>query len=128
MTVGRAAPSDTSRRNRLTRRCNFNTVIPPVPFSIRALALSHAHAWPTAAWTGAATALAAGLALLPIQWALLIALTVLCGGAVRMTSAQVVGAWLALHPDVRAQLSRSPSEEALSDYDAAVRAALRPLA
>ncbi|MEM1117264.1 MAG: hypothetical protein AAF845_07805 [Bacteroidota bacterium] len=101
---------------------------PPVPFSIRALALSHARAWPTAAWTGAATALAAGLALLPTQWVLLVGLTGVSGWAIRMISAQIVGAWLALHPDVRAQLSGAPSEEPLSDYDAAVHAALRPFA
>ena len=89
-----------SRRNCLTCRCNFNTVSPPVPFSIRALALSHARAWPTAAWTGIATALAAGLALLPAQWVLLIGLTALSGGAIRMISVPVI---------VAVPTTRSPS-------------------
>lgn len=97
----------------------------PLPFSIGALPLSHARAWPTAAWAGTATALAAGLALAPVQWALLVALVVVCGGAVRMASAQVVTAWLSLHPEARAQLLDPSSEEAESDYEAATLSALR---
>lgn len=100
---------------------------PPVPFGVRALALSHARAWPTAAWTGAATAFAAGLDLAPPQWALLAALVVVCGSAVRMTTGQLVGAWLALHADVRDGL-RAPSAPAPTDYDAVTLGALRALA
>ncbi len=92
----------------------------PLPFSVRVLALSHARAWPTAAWTGVATAVGAGLTLGLSEWAVLAALTVVCGGAVRLTTAHLVEAWVAMRPGA------SPTVPApTSEYDAAAVAALR---
>ena len=96
---------------------------PPPPYAVRLLALSHARAWATAAWTGAATALGAGFALDPSEWALLAALVVLCGGAVRMTSAHLVGTWLAARP--RGPLDAPPTA---TEYDAAITSAIRAIA
>ena len=97
---------------------------PHVPYGVRALALSHARAWPTAAWTAAATAVVAGLALSPVQWAALAGLALVCGSAVRMAAAQLVGAWLSLHADLGGALAAA---EPASDYDAATLGALRSL-
>ena len=98
---------------------------PTVPYGVRALALSHARAWPTAAWTGLATAFAAGLDLSLAHWLLLGGLAVVCGSAVRMTSAQLVGAWLA-HADA-SDVHPVRSGVTASDYDAATLEALRAL-
>ena len=100
---------------------------PPVPFGIRALALSHARAWPTALWTGVATAFAVGLDLTVAQWLVLAGLVAVCGSAVRMATGQLVGVWLALHADVWDILRLPPTADAASDYDAATMGALRAL-
>ena len=102
--------------------------MPPVPFGVRALALSHARAWPAALWTGVATAFAAGLDLPPSRWLLLIGLVAVCGSAVRMTTSQLVRAWLALHDDVRDAFRTPHTVGASSDYDAVTLGALRALA
>lgn len=91
------------------------------PYAVRLLALSHARAWPTAAWTGAATALGTGLSMAPTEWALLAVLVVVCGGAVRMTTAHLVDAWLTSHPD-------GVPAVATSEYDAATLSAVRAVA
>ena len=94
----------------------------PLPYAVRAFALSHARAWSTAAWTGIATALAAGLALSPGEWLALAALTVVCGATIRMISAQLVTAWVGLHPD---RLADPPGPS--SEYDRITRRALRAI-
>ena len=112
---------------RLTTPCDRSVVpsaVPAsVPFGIRLLALSHARAWPTAAWTGVATALGAGLALGPAEWATLGALVVVCGATVRMTAVHLVGAWLSTRPD-----GLPPLPAPASAYDAASFSALRAIA
>lgn len=100
-----------------------------IPFGVRALALSHARAWPTAAWTGAATALAAGFDLPPARWLLLLGLVGICGSAVRITTAQLVGTWVA-HTrslDANGLDARLAPASPASDYDAATLDALRAL-
>ena len=94
---------------------------PPLPYGIRVLALSHARAWPTAAWTGLATAVGAGLTLSLSEWAALVALTAVCGSAVRMTTAHLVEVWAATRD------AGLPALAATSEYDAATGAALRGL-
>ena len=98
---------------------------PPLPYAVRAFALSHARAWSTAAWTGIATALAAGLDLSPGEWLALASLTVVCGATIRMISVQLVAAWVALHPDLPPQLS-DPAR-ASSEYDRITRRAFRAI-
>lgn len=98
---------------------------PPLPYAIRAFALSHARAWSTAAWTGIATALAAGLDLSPGEWMALAALTVLCGATIRMISGQLVSAWVALHPDLPSQVTDPTC--ASSEYERATLRAFRAI-
>lgn len=95
----------------------------PIPYGIRALALSHARAWPTALWTGGVTAIAAGLVLSPSEWAVLAGLTALCGTAVRTITAQVVQTWLEAHPSAL-DAPHAPT----SDFDTATHHALSLLA
>ncbi len=84
--------------------------------------MSHARAWPTAVWTGAATAVAAGLSLAPLEWATLGALVAVCAGTVRTTTAHLVDVWLATRTDGLASLP-SPA----SEYDAASLSAVRAI-
>ena len=77
-------------------------------------------------WTSGATALAAGLALSPVEWAALAGLTVLCAATIRMIAAQLVTAWLALQPDSPSPPLTSAASD--SEYDRVTRRALRAIA
>ena len=101
--------------------------LPPLPYAVRLLALSHARAARTAVWTGVAVAAAAGFALSPHEWLVLGVTTALCGAAIRMVSAQLVAAWIAMRPERLTQAEAVPPADA-SSYDGATRAALAGLA
>lgn len=99
---------------------------PPLPYLVRTLALSHAQAARTAAWTALAAAAAAGFALSPQDWLVLGVTAAVCGAAVRMVSAQLVAAWIAVHPERLGLAETAPADG--SSYDGATRAALAGLA
>ena len=98
----------------------------PIPYFVRTLALSHAHAPRTALWTAVATAAAAGFALAPQEWLVLGVTAGVCGAAVRMVSAQLAAAWLAARPGRLAAVEAPPADA--SSYDGATRDALAGLA
>ena len=99
----------------------------PIPYAVRALALSHDQARRTAVWTAAVTASAAGFVLTLPQWALLGVTTAVCGAAVRMVCSQLVAAWLVADP-ARLACAELPDAPDATSYDGATRAALARLA